>query len=130
MIGMSGPAKVIPFIRPSAPPPAESSELVAVRRCRHQAEALVVRGLLESQGIPTAFRSRLAQSVHPFSVGGQAESVVLVPASMAELAKSILTGRWVFPTNRSKVTELDVKRAGSRKGGPRSASRSRPAPPG
>src|SRR6185295_15176657 len=128
MTGMPGPAKVIRLVRPS-PPPADSAELVELRRCRHQAEALVVRGLLESQGIPTAIRSRIAQSVHPFSVGGQAESVLLVPASMAELAKSILAGRWVFPPTPAKVTELDVKRVKSRKAGRRSASPSRPAPP-
>ena len=38
-----------------------------------------MRSLLESEGIPTLLRSRLAQSVHPFSVGAQGEVVVFVP---------------------------------------------------
>ena len=63
--------------------------LVEVRRC-DQAEALVLKGLFESEGIPTLLRSRLAHSVYPFSVGGQGEVVVLVPASEAALSRRLL----------------------------------------
>lgn len=81
-------AKVIRF--PRLPPaPASESGLVEVHRC-DQAEALVVRGLLESEGIPTLLRSRIAQSVHPFSVGSQGEIVVLVPAAEATRSRLIL----------------------------------------
>jgi len=45
-----------------------------------------VSRLLESEGIPALLRSRLALSVHPFSVGSQGEVTVLVPES--ELARS------------------------------------------
>lgn len=61
-----------------------------VRRC-DQAEAVVVRSLLESEGVPTLLRSRLAHSVHPFTVGAQGEAVILVPASEAERARALLT---------------------------------------
>jgi putative signal transducing protein len=61
-----------------------------VRRCRDQAEALVVRSLLQSEGISVVLRSNLAQSVHPFSVGDQGEVVVLTPAHDASRARSIL----------------------------------------
>src|SRR6266545_4644061 len=64
--------------------------LVEVRRC-DQAEAIVVRSLFESEGIPTLLRSRLAHSVHPFSVGDQGEVVVLVPASEAARSRRLLT---------------------------------------
>ena len=64
--------------------------MVEVRRCRDQAEALVVRSLLESEGIHVVLRSNLAQSVHPFSVGDQAEIVVLAPEKDAPRARSIL----------------------------------------
>ena len=64
--------------------------LVEVRRC-DQAEALVLKGLFESEGIPTLLRSRLAHSVHPFSVGDQGEVVVLVPASEAARSRRLLT---------------------------------------
>jgi hypothetical protein len=63
-----------------------------VRRC-DQAEAVVVRGLLESHGIPTFVRSRLAHSVHPFTVGAQGEVVVLVPAAAAARARALLARR-------------------------------------
>jgi len=72
-----------------SPEPASESGLVAVHRC-DPAEALVVRGLLESEGIPTLLRSRIAQSVHPFSVGSQGEIVVMVPEAEAARSRSIL----------------------------------------
>ena len=85
---MSIRGKVIPF--PKFPrDPAGERGLVEVRRCA-QAEALVLKGLFESQGIPTLLRSRLAHSVYPFSVGCQGEVVVLVPASEAALSRRLL----------------------------------------
>jgi hypothetical protein len=63
---------------------------VEVRRCRDQAEALVVKSLLESEGIPCVMRSRLAHSVHPFTVGDQGEVIVLVPAADAARARVLL----------------------------------------
>jgi hypothetical protein len=69
-------------------PPTERG-LREVCRCHH-AEALVVKGLFESHGIPTLLRPRLAHSVYPFSIGGQGEVVVLVPASQAALSRRLL----------------------------------------
>jgi hypothetical protein len=60
-----------------------------VHRC-DQAEALVIKGLLESEGIPTLLKSRIAQSVHPFSVGDQGEIIVMVPAADAPRGRRIL----------------------------------------
>jgi hypothetical protein len=85
---MSRRGKVIPFPKFPREPGGERG-LVEVRRC-DQAEALVLKGLFESQGIPTLLRSRLAHSVYPFSVGGQGEVVVLVPASEAALSRRLL----------------------------------------
>ncbi len=82
-------AKIIPFpTRPSTGAPDAS--LVEVRRCRHQMEALVVRGLLESEGIQVVLRSGLAQSVYPFSVGQQAEVVLLVATADLPRARVVL----------------------------------------
>jgi hypothetical protein len=77
---MTKRGKVIPFpgSRPARPEPDVERELAEVHRCDH-AEALVVRSLFESEGIPTLLRSRLLASVHPFNVGDQGEVVVLVP---------------------------------------------------
>ena len=85
---MTRRGKVIPFpLRPTTsanaaahPAPADGRGLVEVHRCG-QAEAVVVKSLFESEGIPTLLRSRLTQSVHPFTVGAQGEVVILVPES-------------------------------------------------
>jgi len=81
-------AKIIPFPGRPAEVPRSGDErgLVELRRC-DQAEAVVVKSLLESEGIPVVLRSRIAHSVHPFTVGAQGEVTVLVPRS--ELARSV-----------------------------------------
>jgi hypothetical protein len=71
------------------PEPEGEPGLVEVYRC-DRAEALVVQGLLESEGIPTLLRSRLVHSVHPFSVGDQGEVVIMVPAAEAERSRQLL----------------------------------------
>ena len=84
---MARRGKVIPF--PARPgvvcSRGDERALTELRRCA-QAEAVVVKSLLESEGIPALLRSRLALSVHPFSVGSQGEVTVLVPER--ELARS------------------------------------------
>jgi hypothetical protein len=96
-------AKIIPFPRrdapggpptePVAPPtgPALADErgLVEVHRSAHP-EAMVVKGLLESEGIPTLSRSRITHSVHPFSIGAQGEVVLLVPHTDVARARRLL----------------------------------------
>ena len=84
-------AKIIRFPTPTPKAPErDAHELVEARRCRDQTEALVVRGLLESEGIPVVLRSRLAPSVYPFSVGHQAEVVLLVAAADKPRALAVL----------------------------------------
>ena len=73
---------------PASSPPAGS--LVEARRCRDHSEALVVRGLLESEGIHVVLQSQLAQSVYPFSVGDQAEVLLLVAAADLPRARAVL----------------------------------------
>jgi len=53
----------------------------------------VVRGLLESEGIHVVLQSRLAQSVYPFSVGDQAEVLLLVAAADLPRARVVLARR-------------------------------------
>ena len=84
---MSG--KVIPFRRPPAPEPPDQRALVEVHRC-DQREALVVKALFESEGIPVVLRSRLAHSVHPFTVGAQGEVTLLVPRAHADRSRRLL----------------------------------------
>jgi Putative prokaryotic signal transducing protein len=87
-------AKVIPLPFVKAPsPPRESHDLVEVRRCRDQAEALVVRSVLDSEGISSVLRGHLVSSLHPFSVGAQAMVRVLVHEFDALRARALLTRR-------------------------------------
>jgi len=81
------PGRVIPF--PKRQSPSIDRGLAEVHRCA-QAEAMVVKGLFDSEGIPTLLRSRLAHSVHPFTVGAQGEVVILVPQSEAARAFLLL----------------------------------------
>lgn len=64
-------------------------ELVQVHRCE-QAEALVLKSLLESEGIPTLLRSHFVASLHPFSVGDQGHIAVLVPASEVSRCRPLM----------------------------------------
>src|SRR6266542_1763424 len=89
-------AKIIPFPGPLAAGSKDAETgtippvgLVEVRRCTH-AEALVVRSLLESHGVPVMLRSRIAHSVHPFTVGAQGEIVLLVPEAHARRTLRLL----------------------------------------
>ena len=81
--------KVIQF--PKSPPaPEPQSGLVEVRRCRDQAEALVVCALLDGHGSPVVVRGQLVQSVHPFSVGDAGAVTLFVAAADADRARSLL----------------------------------------
>lgn len=83
--------KIIPFpgSRRASPGPAVEDGLAEVRRC-DPAEALVVKSLFESEGIPTLLRSKLVTSLHPFSVGDQGQVAVLVPESQLPRCRALL----------------------------------------
>jgi len=49
-----------------------------------------VKGLFESEGIPVLVRSRIAHSVHPFTVGAQGEVILLVPRADADRSRRLL----------------------------------------
>jgi len=83
--------KIIPFpgLRRTSHRPADEDGLAEVHRC-DQAEALVVKSLFESEGIPTLLRSNLVTSLHPFSVGDQGQVAVLVPESQLPRCRVLL----------------------------------------
>ena len=95
---MARRGKVIPFpvrstrsaSEAARPASADDRGLVEVHRC-DQAEAVVVKSLFESEGIPTLLRSRLTHSVHPFTVGAQGEVVILVPESEVRHSRVLLS---------------------------------------
>ncbi len=70
-----------------------SEELVEVYQAAGEAEAQVIKGLLESYGIPCLLKSKAAPSVHVFTVDGMGEVKVMVWESIAEEAKKLIKGK-------------------------------------
>lgn len=67
-------------------------DMVEVYRAAGESEAAIIRGLLESHGIPSLLRSNAAPSVHVFLVDGMGEVRVMVPASAADRARKLIKG--------------------------------------
>ena len=68
-------------------------KLVEVYRAAGEAEALIIKGLLESNGIPCILQSHAAPSAHVFTVDGMGEVKVMVGESKAEEAKRLIVER-------------------------------------
>ena len=69
-----------------------SDELVEVYKAAGEAEAQIIKGLLESYGVPCLLKSLAAPSVHVFTVNGMGEVKVMVWESMAEKARGLIRG--------------------------------------
>ena len=66
--------------------------MVEVYRASGDMQAQVIKGLLESYGIPCLLRSNAARSVHVLTVDGMGEVRVMVWESMAEKARQLIKG--------------------------------------
>jgi len=66
--------------------------MVEVYRAVGEAEAQIIRGLLECNGIHCLLRSNAAPSVHVFAIDGMGEVKVMVEESMAEKARGLIVG--------------------------------------
>jgi len=66
------------------------SSPIEVYRAANEMEAQVIRGRLESEGIPAFLNREAIGPVFGFAVGALAEVRVLVPAPLAERAREIL----------------------------------------
>jgi hypothetical protein len=71
---------------------SKETKLVKVYRAAGEAEAMVIKGLLESNGIPCLLRSNAAPSIHAFAVDGMGEVNIMVRESMAVHAKRLIEG--------------------------------------
>ncbi len=69
---------------------AKEFKLVEVYRASGEAEALIIKSLLESNGIPCLLKSHAAPSVHVFTVDGMGEVKVMVNENRAEEAKRLI----------------------------------------
>ena len=69
---------------------SKSEKLVEVYKAAGELEALVIKGLLESNGICCFLKSHAAPSVHVLTVDGLGEFKVMVQESIAEKAKRLI----------------------------------------
>ena len=66
--------------------------MVEVYRAVGEAEAQIIKSLLESYGIPSMLKSRAAPSVHAFVMDGMGEVRLMVWESTAEEARELIRG--------------------------------------
>ena len=71
---------------------SEREPMTEVYRAAGEMEALVIKGLLESNGIPCFLKSDAAPSVHVLTVDGMGEVAIMVWESMVETAKRLIRG--------------------------------------
>ena len=71
---------------------SKHEKIVEVYLAKGEAEAHVIKGLLESQGIPCLLKSNAAPSVHVFAIDGMGEFRVMVRESVAEKARELIKG--------------------------------------
>ncbi len=72
---------------------ASHRALVEVYRAWGEMEALVIKGLLESNGIPVILKSNAAPSAHYFTVDGLGETRIMVSEGDAEVARQLIEDR-------------------------------------
>ena len=71
---------------------SEDKKLVEVYLAASEAEAQIIKGLLESYGISCLLKSHAAPSVHVFAVDGMGEVKVMVWESMVGKARELIEG--------------------------------------
>ena len=71
---------------------SKNEKMVQVYKAPNEMEAQVIKGLLESYGIPCFLKSHAAPSVHMFTIDGMGEVKVMVLDSMADRARELIVG--------------------------------------
>ena len=73
-------------------PRGGAMRIIVVHRIWSDAEAQIIKGILEFYGIPVCLARDLSHSLYPLTVDGLGETRVLVPDSASEEARQILAG--------------------------------------
>ena len=68
----------------------KNGKLVEVYKAPNEMEAQVIKGLLESYGVPCFLKSHAAPSVHQFTVDGMGEVKIMVLDSMVDRARELI----------------------------------------
>ncbi len=71
--------------------PSAPNELVLIRIVPGQMEAQIIKGRLESEGIPVVLKYEAVGAIFGLTINGLGEVRVMVPAQAAEAARSALT---------------------------------------
>ena len=71
---------------------SKQERMTEVYRASGEAEAQIIKGLLENCGIPCLLKSNAAFSAHMFTVDGMGEVKVMVWESMAGKARELIQG--------------------------------------
>ncbi|TET67366.1 MAG: DUF2007 domain-containing protein [Dehalococcoidia bacterium] len=77
----------------SKPGVNKPEKMVAVYRAVGEAEARIIKGILESHGITCFLKSNAAPSVHMFAVDGMGEVKVMVWEEVARKARALIEGK-------------------------------------
>lgn len=77
-----------------------TNDLVEVYIARGEAEANIIKGLLESYGIPSLLKSQAAPSVHAFAVDDMGQVSVMVRPVDASDAKELINREEKTPGER------------------------------
>jgi hypothetical protein len=64
--------------------------MIEVYKAKGELEAQVIKGLLDSYGIPCLLKSHAASSVHSFVFDGMGEVRVMVPEKAADEARKLI----------------------------------------
>jgi hypothetical protein len=71
----------------------KTEKLVEVYKARTEMEAQVIKGMLETFGVPSTLKSNAAPSVHMFTFDGMAEVRVMVLESRADEARELIENK-------------------------------------
>ncbi len=71
---------------------SKPEKMVEVYRAVGEAEARIIKGILESHGITCFLKSNAAPSVHMFAVDGMGEVKVMVWEEVAGKARELIAG--------------------------------------
>ena len=72
---------------------SKSNKLVDVYRSTNEMEAMVVKSMLESCGIPSLLKSNAAPSDHVFTVNGIGGVKIMIWESVSEKARELINGK-------------------------------------
>jgi len=69
-----------------------TKDLIEVYTARGEAEANIIKGVLDSYGIPSLLKAQASPSVHVFAIDGMGQVAILVRAEDADDARELIKG--------------------------------------